>query len=1066
MRKQLSFLVGLLCVVAMSYAQNVTLTGTITDAKDGTPLSGVSVTSKQTRAGVKTDVRGSYSIVVPSGKNTLVFSYVGYQTQEVNVGNSLTFDVKLVSSESSLSEIVVVGYGTQRRREVTGNLSTVRGESVAQKPVQSFESGLAGKASGVQISNSNGLANNPPVFRIRGTNSISLSSYPLVVVDGVPTYVGDQGGTSAPANGLASINPNDIETIDIAKDAAASAIYGSRAANGVVFITTKRGKSGKPRVSYDGWAGWSKAQRLPEMLDAFQYTDYKNEALANAKANNPSITGSFNLTNGPDGKPINTNWNDYIYRTGFSHSHNVNVSGGSDNTNYYFSAGYTDQEGILRKNDFTRANVLMNVDSRVSRILSLGGKLSYSNEKNLVGGTSGGLPGEGFSIAGAGRIALVLPSNISPYNNDGSYNYASGSAIGSMGNIVNGAGPVTYYNPVLTMDLNRSNNETNHLQSNVYLQLRPLNGLTLRTTYGIDNLLIDNDIFFNPYHGDGPSSTTGPGGAATATFSKAKTWLWTTTAQYDLTLAEKHTFSALIGNEQQRRTTDGFGLNRKTLSDSAYTVIQAGFTTPNTAGLALGENYLLSNFARLNYNFDKKYFLSGNIRRDEYSALGTKAGVFFGFSAGWEITKEKFWQSAGMDKVFSSFKLRGSYGKVGNFAGIGNFATYSTYTSGLYGGTATLGVSTVGNPNIGWETSKKTDAGFSFGFFRDRLTGEFAYYFNDINNLILSVPQAPSTGLPNILQNVGSMYNKGLEFTLNAIPVQTKDLTWSTSFNITYNKNKVTALAPGINEIINGLGGGTTEYVTKTVPGYSIGQIWVVRTAGVDPNTGRRIFLNKTGVPIYYEFGTLPAGQFNYSTATGGRYEKINPDGSKTPLTINQSDDAVLSGNTTPKFYGGWDNTVRFKNFDVNFIFTYQLGNFIYYGTNAGLRDQRFWNNSTDVLRRWKTKGEVTDIPKPVYNDNVSNGSAQPTDINVFKGDFAKLRTLQLGYNLPKALLTKGKISNARIYVSGQNLAIITKYPGSDPEVSTDGNSNATQGVDRNTLPNARTITVGLNVSF
>ncbi|MBE7172511.1 MAG: SusC/RagA family TonB-linked outer membrane protein [Williamsia sp.] len=1051
-------------------AQTRTITGTVTDA-NGNPVPNASILIKGTRVGTSTDNDGKYSISIPAGAKILVISSVGQNEVEYSIGNKAVINASLAAADKNLQEIVVVGYGTQRRREATGSVVSVKGTAIAEKPVQSFESALAGKAAGVQITVPNGVVNNPPVFRIRGTNSISLSSYPLVVIDGVPTYTNDQGSTSAPANPLASINPNDIESIDIAKDAAATAIYGSRAANGVVFVTTKRGKSGRTRVSYDGWVGWSKAMRLPNLLDAFQYTDFKNAALANAKANNPSITGSFNLINGPDGKPVNTNWFDYVYNTGVSHSHNINLSGGNESTNYYFSTGYTDQEGILRKNEFKRINLLFNIDSRINKVVTIGGKIAYSNERNLIGGNSGSLPGEAFSIAGAAREALVLPPNVSPYNNDGTYNYSSASALGGGGNVVNGSNPVTYYNPVMIMDLNRSNNEANHLQSNAYLQIKPLSWITLKTSYGIDNLLIDNDIFYNPYHGDGPSTGTGPGGAATASLSKLKTWLWTNTAQFDHVFGDNHTVSLLVGNEQQRRTTNGFGINRRTLSDSAaYTVIQGGYLVNNPANMSLGENYLLSSFGRLNYNYANKYFVSGNIRQDEYSALGVKKGVFYGFSAGWEITKEKFWETAHLDNVFSSFKLRSSYGKVGNIAGIGNYATYSQYTSGFYGGASTLAYNTAGNPNLKWETSTKTDLGLGFGLFKDRVTADVAYYKNDINNLILNVPSAPSTGIANtdnaILANAGTMYNKGVEISLTATPVQTRAFSWSSSFNITFNSNKITALAPGLTEILGGLGGGTTEYVTKSVVGRSIGQLWVVRTAGVDPATGRRIFVNAAGNKIYYEFGTLPTGRYNYTNADGTRYERTNPDGTKSALSVNQSDDGVLYANTQAKFYGGWDNTFHYKGFDLNIIATYQGGGYIYYGTYAGLRDQRFWNNVTDVLRYWKKAGDVTDMPKPVYNDNVSNGSSMPLDVNVFKGDFIKLRTVQLSYNLPASLLGKAKITNARVYISGQNLAVITKYPGPDPEVSTDGNATITQGIDRNTLANGRTITAGVNIGF
>lgn len=1063
MRKLLVALTAVLLFSGQLLAQK-TITGKVTDEK-GDPIPNASVMVKGSTTGTVTSNDGMFSITLPANAKTLVFSSVNMGTEEVSVGSQTNINISLKNADRSLQEVVVVGYGTQRRKEATGSLSSVKGSAVAQKPIQSFESGLAGKAAGVQITVPNGVVNNPPVFRIRGTNSISLSSYPLIVVDGVPTYTGDNGSTSAPANALASINPNDIESIDIAKDAAASAIYGSRAANGVVFITTKKGKAGKARINYDGWVGFTKPTRLPEIMNAQQYVDYKNNALNNLKALRPTTTGGFIIPNDANGNPINTNWYDEAYRNAFSHSHNINVSGGNEGTTYYLSVGYTKQEGILQKNDFERKNILANVDSRISKIVSVGGKLSYSNEGNFIGGTSGSLPGEAFASAGSARLAFALPPNVSPFNNAGGYNIASATAIGGMGNVVDGANPYTFNNVRMLLDLNRSNNEVNHLQANAYIQLKPVSWLTLRTTYGIDNMLVDNDIFANPYHGDGAGTSSGPGGGASGIFGKDKTWLWTNTAQFDYTIAEHHTIGALIGNEQQRRTSMSFGINRRTLSDSAYQYLQAGFTTNNATSMGLGENYLLSTFGRLSYDYKKKYFLSGNIRQDEYSALGQKKGTFWGASAGWEITQENFWTAAGLNNVFSSFKIRGSYGKVGNVAGIGNFATFSNYGSGLYGGSATLQFSSVGNPVIGWETSKKTDIGFSFGVLSDRLTGEVAFYKNDIDNLILNVPQAPSTGLPSgILQNVGTMYNKGIEVTLNAAIINKKDFTWNSSFNFSYNKNEVTALANGLAEIQTSTS--SLETVNKSLPGYSLGYLWVVRTGGVDPATGRRIFYNQAGNPIYYQ-NVAPAGQFNWSNADGTRYEKTNPDGSKTPLQITQADDAVLYGNTQPKYVGGWDNTFRFKNFELNTLLTYQLGFYIYYGSNAGLHDQRFWNNATDMLGNYWTKaGDNVQWPKPVYGDNVSNGSSIPLDINVYKGDFIKLRTVQLAYNLPKPLLGKAKIASARVYVSAQNLAIITDYPGPDPEVSANGNSTTGSGVDRNTLANGRTITIGLNIGF
>jgi TonB-linked SusC/RagA family outer membrane protein len=1036
---------SMLVFVLYSWGQSRKVTGTVTDG-NGSPLPNATVMIKGTRTGTTTGSDGQYSLSVSPSSRILVFSAIGMEEVEYTVGNKAVIDASLKASDKNMQEIVVVGYGTQKRKDLTGSTVTIKGSAIAEKPVQSFESALSGRAAGVQITVPNGVLNSAPVFRIRGTNSISLSSYPLIVIDGVATFTGDLSGTSASANPLASINPADIESIDIAKDAAAASIYGSRAANGVVYVTTKKGKQGRARVTYDGWAGWTTVQRLPRLLNAQQYTDLKNEGLRNSNTYN-AATNFFALTNGPDGKPIDTRWYDFIYRQGFSHSNTVNVSGANEATNYYFSVGYTGQEGIIRKNDFNRKSVLFNIDHKVGKIISLGAKISYSNEENLAAASSGSLPGEAFSTSGLGRLAVLTAPNVSPYNNDGSYN-VSGANIGVMGNKV---GQVGFNNPVVSLDLNRSNSEVNHIQSNAYVQVKPLSWLALRSVFGIDYVNVENESYSSPLSGEGYSTT----GSATSSFNKNKRWVWTNTASLDYVFGEKHSIGLLLGEEEQRSTSNGFGLNRQTVSDPFYTNIQGGWATPNTSGLSIGENYLFSLFSRVQYDYEKKYFLSANVRQDEYSGLGTsnKKGLFYGASAGWEITKEKFWENLALDKVFSSFKLRGSYGKVGNVSGIGNFESYTTYAAGLYGGNATLNYSVSGNPELKWETSKKTDVGINLGFFNEKLVAELAWYKNNIDGLILDVPQPPSAGVPNaIRQNVGSMYNQGIEVTLTSTPVSTKTFSWTTSLNFSTNKNEVTALAPGLKSILSSTSG--LESVSLTLPGYSLGTINVVRTAGVDPATGRRIFLNAAGQQIFYQ-QVVPAGQYNWSYADGTE--------AKGRITLN---DAVPYRNTNPRYYGGFDNTFRLGRFELNALLTYQGGFYIYYGSNAGLRDQRFWNSSTDMLRRWQKPGDITDIPRIFNGDNVSNGSANAIDVNVFKGDFVKLRNLSLNYSIPTKIIERAKISSIRAYVSGQNLYIHTKYPGPDPEVSANGNGAANQGVDRNGVANARTITVGLNVGF
>ncbi len=1042
MRKLLVTLTAFLLLAGMLLAQR-TVTGKVTDDK-GNPIPNASVMVKGTTTGTVTKADGTYSLVVPANARALIVSATEMTTQEQALGSRSELDFSLSSEDRVVSEVVVIGYGTQRRKEVTGNIATVKGAALANKPVQSFDQALGGRASGVQVTIPSGVLNAPPVIRVRGTNSISMSSYPLIVVDGVPAYTGDFSGTSAAGNVLASINPNDIESIDIAKDAAASAIYGSRAANGVLFITTKKGKSGRAKVTLDSWVGWTKPFGMPDVLDAFQYTDHKNEALVNAGTFNPT-TNAFALTNGPDGKPINTNWYDYVYRTGLQHSNSVSISGANDATSYYFSAGYTEQEGFIKRNDFKRMNVTMNVDHKVSKMVSLGGKLQYSNEQNLAAVSSGSL-GDAFATAGLGRVALVTAPNVSPYNNDGTYNY-SGALIGVMGNRV---GQVGFNNPVIQLDRNRTNAEMNHMMGNVYAQIKPLDWITLRTVYGIDYVYVDNEVFYSPISGEGFASN----GSASSWFNRSKRSVWTNTIQFDRTFADKHNVSLLGGIEEQKSDFKGYGINRITVTDPAFTDIQAGWVTPNATAMGIGENYLYSEFGRLQYNYERKYFISANLRRDGASQLGanSKYGTFWGVSTGWEITREGFWQKANLDKTFSSFKVRASFGRVGNISGLGDFQSLSTYGSGLYGGNGTVVFSQAGNPNLGWETSTKFDAGINFGILNDKVTFEATYYKNDIDGLILFVPQPPSAGLPSTIPaNVGEMYNKGFEFVVNATPVTTRDFSWNSSFNISFNKNEVVALAPGINNIISATGG--LENPSITVPGSPIGMLYVTLTGGVDPATGRRIFINRNGQRVFFQH-VAPAGQNRFS------FE----DGSLAPTV--SSADAIPYRNTNPKVVGGFDNTLRYKNFELNALFTYQLGFYIYYGTQAGLRDQRFWNNEVAILRKWTKPGDVTDIPKAVFGDNISNGSAFPLDVNVHKGDFIKLRTLSLGYNLPRSILDKVKINSARFYVNGNNLAIITKYPGPDPEVSSNGNGNTNQGIDRNTVPNARTFTVGLNIGF
>lgn len=1022
--------------------------------ENGVPVPNASVIIVGTTKGTVTDAEGSFSLQVSKSVRALSFSAVGLLPVEVKLGERTEFNIRLRTASHSMEEVVVVGYGSQKKQDLTGNVASIKGAAIADKPLPSFDAVLQGRAPGVQIVQQSGVVNSPPVFRIRGVNSISLSSYPLIVIDGVPSFTGDASGTTASANVLSSINPNDIESIDVAKDAAATAIYGSRAANGVVFITTKRGRAGKTRVTYDAWVGYTHTYHLWKMLNADQYMTMKNEGIANDNAQRVSagrapLTDQYLPTNGPDGKEINTDWSKVVYRSGISHSHTVSLQGGNDATNYYLSANYTFQEGIIVKNDFSRKSFRFNMDHRANKLITLGLTANYSNEVNNAAENNGSTSGNAYATAGLGRIALILPPNISQYNNDGSYNL-NGNAIGPMNNKLPDGG-ISYYNPQPIIDLDHQNTENNHIQSSIYLQLTPLKGLALKTLYGIDYLNTDNNIFQNPIEGDAYQTAN-----ASSTLTKYRRWIWDNTAQYSHTFANKHNLDVLVGTEEQYTSTTGFGLDRTVISDPFFTNIQGGYTTNSTAGLSLGEDYLVSEFGRLNYDFDKKYLLSVSVRQDGYSAFspGHQFGVFPAGSLGWDIYREKFMSST--SRWLSALKIRGSYGRVGNNNGIGDYAAYSFYGAGVYNTNPSLNYTQAGNKNIQWETSTKTDVGFNFGLFKDVVSGEFAYYYNNINNLILNVPQSPSAGIPgnSVTQNVGAMWNKGVELTLNATPVNKRDLGWNLSLNLTHNVNRVTQLAPGVPYIITYTS--SLEITNITKPGLPIGTYYMLHTGGVDPNNGRRIFYNAAGNQVEYQ-QVAGAGQYTWS------YLK---DGSQAPSIGAQDYIPQTQKPSMPKYYGGFSNTLRYKGFTLDLLMTYQLGAWVYDGTRASAMDQRFWNNSTDVLRRWQNPGDHTDVPRVIFGDNVSNGSANPIDVNIQNGNFVKLKTATLSYSIPNALAQKWSINSLRVYLSGNNLLMFTKYEGFDPEVSSNGNSTTGIGVDRNTVANGRTITFGLTVGF
>lgn len=1056
MKKILLNLIFLFSILSgVLHAQERTISGTVRGSDIGEPLPGVTIIATESGKSTISDGNGKFSLVITPQDNTISINYVGYETLEKRAGSSFN-DIRLNPSNTALKEVLVVGYGTQSKKEFTGSAARITSKTIKDIPVQSFEQALIGKASGVNVSTPSGVLNDPPVIRIRGVNSISLSTSPLIVIDGIPVNSGDVSTTNSVANNpLSDINPSDIESIDILKDAASTSIYGSRAAGGVILVTTKKGKAGKAKVTYDSWVGITRATRLPDLLNNTQYEDIKNEAVLNSKIlsgneNNAAVASalffpSFNA----DGSRVNTNWKDQVYRDAVSQNHNLSISGGTDRTRYFFSSNYSKQEGITKDNEFDRKGARFNIDHDVNSWLKLGGNLSYNNTFNQAQNT-GSLSSSGLLLIGAARLALSLPPNVAAYNADGSYNLSTTGTASPGNNLFTN----TLWHPGALFENSKYTSSNDHIVGNVHATITFFDGFKFDSNYGIDRLRAENITYLSPNLG---SSAYATGGSATNISALRNNYNFTNSFSFDRRFGANHHIAALAGYDVQKYENSSWGANQTNVSDPFFENYQGTWGTIRSSGNSLSERLFLSSFFRVSYDYGGKYFITGNFRKDGNSALGlnNKYGNFGGISAGWSLSEESFFKNSSIIEYVSSLKLKGSWGRVGNGNLSSAYASQNLYGASIYGSASTWAISQAGNENLGWETSDQTNIGLEAGFFKDRLQFTADYFNNNVNGLILSTPQSPSKGIPGdaILSNVGSMYNRGIELGLSATIANSEDFQWKASFNYTHVKNKVTALAEGNTDII-GYTQVTTEANNITRVGYSAGSLYGAVSGGVNPDNGRRIFINKNGEKVQYS-AAVPSGQSNWTYLDG-----------TTAAAITVADYRVL-GNALPVWYGGLTNNFQYKAFDFTVGFTYSGGNKVMNNTRGTLLDQRFYNNSTEILNRWTSPGQVTDIPKLVYNDVISNGSSGfAISENAEKADFLRLQQLTIGFSLPKNILEKAQLSSVRIYAQATNLFLITSYTGSDPETSSNGASTTSMGVEKNSVGQGRTFTFGLNVGF
>ena len=1027
----------MLCGALSAYAQNITVKGVVTDGANGEPIPAATVIIKGTTRGAATNLDGEYTVSVPANA-VLVFSTIGYKQVEVEVNGQTTINCELSADTQYLDDVVVIAYGTQSARTVTASVASVKADALKDAPNVSFDSMLQGQAAGVQVATSNAGAGASAKVLIRGVSSISAGTDPLYIVDGVPIESGVVQANYIEANALSDINPADILSIDVLKDAAATALYGSRAASGVIIITTKQGRKGETKVTYDMNIGFAEATKLYQMMDADTYVAYKNLAVKNlvgtdeikiSGAGNKYGTKAFNIPVDSEGNPIKTVWNDYIFKKGMVQNHTVAISGGSDKTQYYASANYSDNQGIIIGDDYSRYGFKANVTSQVKDWFKIGISGQYSKAYTYVVDASRG--GGVFSAAGLPRQAMILPPITFPYNEDGTYNVMNGGQYIGVGGV--NIASLGYPNAMAqTESFNKIN--TDRIIASGYAQIEPLKNLFFKSQIGVDYMIENEETFWHPQYGQG----AGNNGYAWRTMNDMMGWTWTNTANYNFNLGD-NTFDLLAGMEAYELSYGYDWINASDISNLAYSGFRAGYNT-NKAGGSEGSKSMISYFGRINYDYKARYMISANFRRDGLSALGSdnKWGNFWGVSAAWRVSEEEFF--APLRNVVDEFKIKGSYGVVGN-SEIGYYNAQTYYSDAYYGGKAALGLANIGDSGLAWESSSKYDVGFVASFF-NRVNVEFDWYYTKTNNLVMAVPQGPSTGIGSLVTNTGSMENKGIELTVNADVIRTKDFRWNSSFNFTTSKNKVIELAEGVDEIY-----GESD-ANITLPGYSVGQLYAYPTGGIDPETGRRVFFGTNG-----EWTT-------YDPVTGGYYLK---DGTE----FKGSFAPVRAGNTLPTWFGGWTNSFNFKGFDFNVMLQYSGGNWILNAMTATGADNRWWNNFAEVADKcWKEKGDNAKYAKPYYGDNVSNGSKYEITDWIEKGDYLRVKNISLGYTYK--FKNKAILSSVRAYAQIQNAFVFTAFTGLDPEITSSytGEAVLSGGYYKNTLPQARTYTLGVQLSF
>ena len=1037
-RKLLAFLLFGFFAFTNAMAQNKTITGRVVGADDGLPLPGVSVRAGS--AGTTTGSNGNYSLSVPTATTKITFTYIGFTTKEVNLGSSNQINVDLVTDTKQLSEIVVVGYGTATKQSFTGSASVVTAEVLENRPVTSFEKALQGTVAGVTVQSVSGQPGAASTVRIRGVGSISASATPLYVIDGIPISSGDYSLAATTSDVLSTLNPNDIESISVLKDASAGSIYGSRAANGVILITTKKGKSGSTKFNTSVNSGYSDiAVQKHETLDASQYFKQYFDSYYNARiaagispdaaalaANTSTRTilnvNPYNTTNpyvasasGPILAPnaalyYDTDWRDAVTNRGITKNVNVSAQGGNEATKFFVSGSYFDQKGIILASDFKRYSSKLNLSNQVNKAINIGmnNTLSYTDQNTPAGAGGAANPIRFTDLLAPIYSLYVRDANGMPVSNpDGSpvYNYLNPISV--------------QFNPVGLAEKDEYITRVGRGIINPFAEISFLKGFRFKTNAAVDYINTRERLFYNPDAGNG----TAVKGRVERYSIQDVTVTLSNTLAYEKKLG-LHDLSGLIGQEAYRTKYDRLQASIINLP-LGIPEIAAG----STAGLPVGyytQKRLSSYFGKLSYSYNDKYFLQASYRRDGSSVFGVENrwGDFYSIGTAWRLKQEKFLANV---KWIDELKLRASYGTSGNDQ-IGRYEAQGLFGLGFnYNGQSGISYTNLANPTLQWEQNAQLDIGLEFSLFKGRIDGEVSYYNRSADGLLYAKPLSFTTGFSSITTNLAGIENKGFDILLNGVPVKTKGFEWRVSANLTTNKNVITKLTD--KEVISG---------TKRLKVGSDLYQWYLRDyAGVDAADGaplwNRDVLGADGKP------------------TGER---------TTPTKVYNQGTQYDSGSALPKFTGGFTNNFRYKRFDLTAFVFFSYGAKIYdsyYSSLSHAGSTNGQNLSVDVYRSWKSPGDITKIPK-FMPTNTALGASTSTRFLV-DGSYMRLKNLTLGYDVDKALARKIGVSSARIFVGGENILTLAKHKGMDPEV-------AISGLTSFDIPNVQTWSLGLNIGF